>query len=57
MDMKIDYQIISIDDIMQYFAKDFNFLKGRKLYRAEYFIDVKKGKVVFELTSCNEELK
>lgn len=52
-DMKIEYQVVSLHDVMTYFAKGFEMRDGRSLFAFDHFIDPVKGKVVFCLTTMD----
>lgn len=50
-EMKIEYQVVSLTDVMNYFAKGFDLTDGRAIFQVEHFIDTAKGYVVFRLTT------
>lgn len=51
MAMKIEYQIVSLDEVLRYFAKAFELPYGREVFQTEHFVDTAKGQVVFRLTT------
>ena len=51
LDMKIDYQVVHLDTVLEYFAKGFSLPDGRQIFKVEAFTDTVKGRVVFEITS------
>lgn len=51
MDMRIEHQVVSLDEVMRYFAKGFELRDGRKIFQLDHFIDTAKGQVVFRLVT------
>ncbi len=47
--MKIIHQAANLDEVMRYFAKDYNVGDGRTLYELEYFISPDGKTVMFKM--------
>lgn len=48
--MRTHYQTAKLDDVLRYFAKDFEPIReGEKIVRTNYFVDQQKNTVVFEM--------
>jgi hypothetical protein len=50
--MQVFWQECTLEEIMKYFAKDFQLPEPQRAYNIEYFVDVNKGKVVFKVSEC-----
>lgn len=47
--IEIKTQVHSLDEVMDYFAKNFQPFDGEKIVTTEWYLDQSKGKVVFRL--------
>lgn len=58
MKIRTEYQERKLDEVMRYFAKDFQCkIPGEKIHHVEYFVDPVKQVVVFKLFVKEREEK
>lgn len=50
MKLTQNVQVVSLDQIIEFWVKKYEFPNGEKLVRAEHYVDQVKGKVCFVLT-------
>lgn len=51
--VEIKFQVVSLDDVLRYFAKDFEVKDGQRIIATQHFVDTAKNAVVFKLTVEN----
>lgn len=47
--MRIHWQTVTIDSVLQHYVKGFKAKTGDVIHSADYFVDVAKGQIAFRL--------
>ena len=47
--MRIHWQTVTLDSVLQHYVDGFKAKSGEVIYSSEWFVDVKKGQIVFKL--------